>query len=420
MRSLIITAIAAAALYGCAQPAAYAVAPGAKTAPARHFVASVQHVVILEMENRSFDEMFGTYPGVDGLNSPGILCNPDPATGQCVLPFHDTSTINHGGPHSDSAERVDIDGGKMDGFIVSARDKAVMGYHTCDEIPTYCFYAQNGVLADDFFEASSSFSTMAHLYMVSNWSARCQGIDQPMTCVSDNDVVVKSNPDYAWTDMTYLFHKAGVRWGYFVYASGHPFLLSPQDEDGEVQPDNSYKVVGLWNPLPNFDTVKEDGETADIRPGTAFDTRAAAGTLPQVSWVVPSFNTSDHPSADLVNGQLWVKHEIDEIEAGPDGPTTLVIINWDDFGGFYDHVQPPFIDANGYGIRTPMILYGPMVANPGSIDHQFLSSDAINAFIEDEFLGGERIDQNDGRPDPRPDVRENTPGLGDISLDLNG
>jgi len=335
VRHLFFCLFIAATLCGCAQTATQAVAPVPKPAAAKHSITSVSHVVILEMENRSFDEMFGTYPGVNGVNSPGVVCNTDPSSGQCILPFHDTSTINHGGPHSDTAERVDIDGGKMDGFIVSAHDKGVMGYHTCDELPTYCFYAQNGVLADNFFEASSSFSTMAHLYMVSNWSAKCTGTDQPLTCVSDNDVGIKSNPDFAWTDMTYLLHKAGVSWGYFVYASGHPFL-SPQDNDGEFSPDNSYKVVGLWNPLPNFDTVKEDGQTTNIRPGAKFDLLAAAGRLPQVSWVVPSFNTSDHPTADLVQGQLWVKNEIDEIEAGPDGPSTLIIINWDDFGGFFD------------------------------------------------------------------------------------
>jgi phospholipase C len=420
VRHLFISLCIAATLCGCAQTTTQAVTPVARPAIAKRSITSVSHVVILEMENRSLDEMFGTYPGVNGVNSPGVVCNPDPSSGQCILPFHDTSTINHGGPHSDAAERVDIDGGKMDGFIASARDKAVMGYHTCDEIPTYCFYAQNGVLADNFFEASSSFSTMAHLYMVSNWSAKCTGTDQPLSCVSDNEVAIKSKPDLAWTDMTYLFHKAGISWGYFVFASGHPFI-PPQDNDGEVDSGNSFKTAGLWNPLPDFDTVKEDGETANIRPGYKFDALAVAGTLPQVSWVVPSFNTSDHPSADLVQGQLWVKHEIDEIEAGADGPSTLIIINWDDFGGFYDHVQPPFVDALGYGIRTPMILYGPMVAAPGSVDHQFLSTDAVNAFIERLFLSGQMLDPNtDGRPDSRPDVREMTPGLGAIENDLNG
>jgi hypothetical protein len=175
--------------------------------------------------------------------------------------------------------------------------------------------------------------------------------------------------------------------------------------------------LGFWNPLPGFDDVALDNESRKIQRGPNFTAAAAAGLLPAVSWVIPPSDASDHPPADLRAGQQFVKTIVDAVENGPDAPTTLIIINWDEWGGFYDHVIPPVVDAQGYGFRTPLILLGPMVKH-GSIDHQLLSSDAYLKFIEDNFLGGERIDIADGRPDTRPDIRENTPGLGDLRNDL--
>jgi phospholipase C len=99
--------------------------------------------------------------------------------------------------------------------------------------------------------------------------------------------------------------------------------------------------------------------------------------------------------------------------------TTAIFLSWDDWGGFYDHVVPPSVDASGYGLRVPGLVISPY-AHQGLIDDQQLSHDAYLKFIEDDFLGGERLDPaTDGRPDARPDVREAAPGLGDLSLDFD-
>ena len=104
---------------------------------------------------------------------------------------------------------------------------------------------------------------------------------------------------------------------------------------------------------------------------------------------------------------------------GPEWNSTAIFLTWDDWGGFYDHVVPPQVDQNGYGLRVPGIATSPY-AKQGYIDHQTLSFDAYLKFIEDRFLGGQRIDpQTDGRPDPRPDVRENAPQLGDLTQDFD-
>ncbi len=104
---------------------------------------------------------------------------------------------------------------------------------------------------------------------------------------------------------------------------------------------------------------------------------------------------------------------------GPGWNSTAIFLSWDDWGGFYDHVVAPAVDQNGYGLRVPGIVISPY-AKRGFIDHQTLSSDAYLKFIEDDFLGGARLDPaTDGRPDRRPDVRENQPVLGNLEQDFN-
>jgi phospholipase C len=105
---------------------------------------------------------------------------------------------------------------------------------------------------------------------------------------------------------------------------------------------------------------------------------------------------------------------VNTIMESPDWDSTAIFVAWDDWGGLYDNVPPPHVDRNGYGLRVPAFMISPY-AKQGYIDHQTLSFDAYDKFIEDDFLGGQRVDpQTDGRPDPRPDVRENAPQLGDL------
>jgi phospholipase C len=104
---------------------------------------------------------------------------------------------------------------------------------------------------------------------------------------------------------------------------------------------------------------------------------------------------------------------------GPDWHSSAIFLSWDDWGGFYDHVVPPTVDQNGYGLRVPGLVISPY-AKHGFIDHQTLSFDAYVKFIEDDFLGGQRLDPaTDGRPDPRPTVREDVPLLGDLRQDFD-
>jgi phospholipase C len=175
-----------------------------------------------------------------------------------------------------------------------------------------------------------------------------------------------------------------------------------------------------WNPLPHFTDVHQDNQLGNIQSLTNFFADASNGKLPAVSWIVPSAKVSEHPPDSLVSsGQTYVTGLINAIMNGPDWDSTAIFLSWDDWGGFYDHVAPPIIDQNGYGLRVPGLLISPY-ARQGYIDHQTLSHDAYLKFIEDDFLSGQRLDPGtDGRPDPRPDVREANPVLGDLGSEFD-
>jgi phospholipase C len=179
------------------------------------------------------------------------------------------------------------------------------------------------------------------------------------------------------------------------------------------------KVPQIWNPLPYFDTVKQDDQLDNIQDVSNFYEAAKDGTLPAISWVVPNGKDSEHPPGLVSDGQAYVTSLINAIMQGPNWDSTAIFLAWDDWGGFYDHLQPPEVDENGYGLRVPGLVISPY-AKQGYIDHQTLSFDAYVKFIEDVFLGGQRIDpQTDGRPDPRPNVRENAPQLGELMEDFD-
>jgi phospholipase C len=447
-----VTAVTAAAMLLLLLSAGASASEPAAPGPVRKAVATglgkIQHVVIIMQENRSFDSYFGTFPGADGIpmsNGVPTVCVPDPQSGQCVAPFHDTFDLNQGGPHGAPAAVGDIDGGKMDGFIAQAEmaksgcqnpdDPAcgghstdVLGYHDFHEIPNYWAYAQNFVLQDRMFEPNASWSLPEHLFMVSEWSALCTSAN-PSSCVNElnapglppdynNPGGKRPPPIYAWTDLTYLLHKNHVSWAYYVFAGTEP---DTADDDEMAVPTATQNAAtpGIWNPLPFFTTVKDDGELGNVRDLADFIAAANAGTLPAVSWICPNGRFSEHPPALVSDGQNYVTNLINALMQGPEWESTAIFLAWDDWGGFYDHVVPPVVDQNGYGLRVPAMVISPW-AKAGLVDHQTLSFDAYVKFIEDVFLGSQRLDPaTDGRPDPRPTVRENAPTLGDLANDFD-
>ena len=399
-------------------------------------------------ENRSFDSFFGTFPGADGIplkHGVPSVCVPN-GVGQCVKPFLDRSGVDDsGGAHGPLAGREDVDHGRMDGFVrvtdgklirrcrrdrrspacVHLRHPNVMSYHDGRQIPNYWDYARSFVLQDHMFEPNWGWSLPAHLWLVSGWSAECRNPYRPLTCSTNLERGpiaplrrYRGGPLYGWTDLTYLLHKYGVTWASYV-EKGTP-------NDCLAGPVRCYtrlagaSTPGFWDPLADFTDVRQDRQSGQAQvPLSRFYAAAARGTLPDVSWITPNWADSDHPGAELGAGQAWVTKLVNAVMKSPDWDSSAIFLAWDDWGGFYDHVEPPVVDRQGYGLRVPAIVISPY-AKQGYVDHQVLSFDAYLKFIEDDFLGGRRLDpKTDGRPDRRPDVRENEPILGDLANDFD-
>jgi len=432
-------------------------------APQATGIHKIKHIIIIMQENRSFDSYFGTFPGADGLpmkDGAFTVCNPDPWTHRCVSPYHDTEDLNGGGPHTAGDSLIDIDNGRMNGFIIRAErgrkgcanpgdpnctntvEPDVMGYHDSRDIPNYWAYARAFALQDHLFCSVASWSLPAHLYEVSAWSAYCSKHNDPMSCINEMQAPgivpdfrgafaphsspafggkrngpAGTKPIYGWTDITYLLHQHHVSWAFYVFKGTNP------DCDDGLAPcthDEFYnRTVDWWNPLPYFDTVNNDHQRSNIEPIKNFYKAAHDGTLPSVCWISPAMKYSEHPPALVSAGESYVTGLINAVMKGPDWKDTAIFLTWDDWGGFYDHVRPPAVDINGYGLRVPAMVISPYV-KPHLIDHQILSFDAYLKFIEDDFMGGARLDpKTDGRPDPRPTVREDVPILGDLINDFD-
>jgi phospholipase C len=437
------------------QASATAVGPVGTPAPSLFSgIHKIQHVVIIMQENRSFDNYFGTYPGVDGI--PSGVCVSDPASGRCVAPFHDTADVNAGGPHGPASGTADINSGWMNGFIQQAETKAprneadcnpaypagcdpctpsnlaacddVMGYHNGQDIPNYWQYASDYVLQDHMFGSTLSWSLPEHLYLVSEWSAYCTDPANVSSCTNSsgpnppgtngNSGPADGIAKYAWTDLTYLLNRQNVSWGYYVRAGTEPDCENDAAEVCAPVSQNS-QTPGIWNPLPDFTDVHQDNQLGNIQSLANFYAAAKAGTLPSVSWVVPNGGVSEHAPSRISAGQQYVTGLINTIMNSPDWGSTAIFVSWDEWGGFYDNVQPPSVDQNGFGLRVPGLVISPY-ARQGYIDHQVASHDAYIKFIEDDFLAGQRLDPaSDGRPDPRVDVRENLPQVGDLSTEFD-
>ncbi len=402
----------------------------------------LDHLIFIVQENRSFDQYFGTFPGADGIprkpNGQFAVCIPDPALGHCARPYHSTNMDTLGGPHGGSNVVADVNGGAMNGFAQQAmldagdpcarqpyaagcaqwtgpqHQPGVMSFHTGNELYNYWTYAKQFVLQDHMFESVDSWTLPSHLFLISGWAAVCSNPKDPMSCTSNLPGLQRDSHGavpYAWTDITYLLHKYNVSWGWFI---------GPQScwETHCVPGPNA--TTTTRNVLPGFLDVHQTNQMGNIQDHATFFKDASAGTLPSVSWVLPGGGASEHPDSGSISPcNAWVTSVINAVMQSPDWNTSAIFLTWDDWGGFYDNVRPPVVDGNGFGLRVPGLVISPY-AKQGYIDHQVLSFDAYLKFIEDRFLGGQRLNPaTDGRPDSRPTVRENLNILGNLANDFN-
>jgi phospholipase C len=428
--------IAVAATLALALTAGTVASAAAAGAPRGKGLEKLQHLIFIIQENRSFDSYFGTYPGADGFPYPPPCLPSERHPSQCETPYPNHEASNEGGPYLNEYQEADIDGGKMDGFVIQREEQLkregcpydpefgevepdckpggpgdivdVMGYHDGTDLPNYWAYAQNFVLQDHFHEAIHSWSQPGHMYLFSGWSAKCpKGTIASCASAFGGDFWGTKDPTpYLWTDITYLLYQNNVTWTAYL-------------DGGQGATFTHHGVQGIWNVLPGFETVQDDGQLGNALVNlTQFYSDAAAGTLPAVSWILPQQDDSEHPTSSVAHGETYVTGLINAAMSGPEWSSTAVFLTYDDDGGFYDHEPPPFnFDKLGLGIRVPALIVSPY-AKQGYIDHQICSTDCYLKFIEDVFLNGERMSQA-GRPDPRPDYRDEESAYGTLANDFD-
>ncbi len=314
-------------------------APGKTSSP-------IKHVVVIMEENHTFDNFFGTFPGVNGITEPQA---PNPVS----------SDLDHTGP----AELAALDGGKMDQFSYRGQ----VQYKQSD-IPTYWTYAQQFGLSDNFFTADAMSSTPNHVAMIAGQTGGFDETTPNTGCISSPNTLAQSRS------------KAGKEyWSYpCTTISSLPTILDAHGISWKY-----YSQYGIWDaPLFLQSYYKSPN---NIRDSSQFVSDVQAGKLPTISWLMPpSGDSSDHPPAHIQIAQNWVAEQINAIMKSSYWSDTAIFLTWDDWGGFYDHVTPPVLDGDGLGLRVPLIVISPYTPK-GTISHKQGEFASFDTFIEDNW-----------------------------------
>lgn len=261
----------------------------------------------------------------------------------------------------------------MDGFATDSPGTDVMSWHDFNEIPNYWSYAQLYVLQDRLFESVRSSSLPAHLFMI---AAQSGGY------ISGQYGYLPIPQSYSFPEITELLASGQIDWRYYVNRGDTP---GAADNDDGANVDADETTYTFWNPLPAFPVVANDpSQFGRLTNAAQFLTDAQNGTLPQVSWVIPNLDQSEHPPAAVNDGMNYVTTLINAVMQGPEWSSSAIFVAWDDWGGFYDHVPPPTYQQAGLGIRVGGLVISPY-ARQGYIDHKTYSFESYLRLIEERF-----------------------------------
>lgn len=332
----------------------------------------LEHLVVLMQENHSFDNYFGTYPGADGI-PPGTCMPFDPlsATGECVEPFHigDNDVELEDPDHSSTTHAIQFNEGQMNGFVYALElrnqdGRLAMGYYDDRDLPYHWNLADDYVLFDRFFSSAAGGSFINHMY----WVAAVGAAERPAPGELDGVVTIFDR-----------LQEAGIDWKFYVqnYEPGLTYRTL-----NDYPSDRAAQVV--WVPLLNIDRFIDDPELASRIVGLdEYYLDLERGTLPAVAYIAPS-GPSEHPPGSLLAGQRFVRSLIQSLMRSDAWSTSAFMVTYDDWGGWYDHVAPPRVDADGYGFRVPAFLVGGY-ARQGHIESATLDYTSILRFIEDNW-----------------------------------
>jgi len=365
---------------------------------------SIKHVVLIIQENRSFDDLFATFPGADGATT-GRWKNKTITLRKVDLVA--LCDFKHGRGNF----LLDYDNGKMDGFgseqtrgeCPPKAGKLPYQYVNPKQIASYWDIAKQYVLADHMFQTQGSGSFTAHQDLIRGGTTidRAQteslvdfpsgepwGCDAPHSTSTSLIVQTAKGLDYErhkgpfpctsdfpssgkyYATLRDLLDARSISWRYYT---------PPLSGQGTV-----------WNAFDMIYPVRYGSEwgTNVMMPEAKIFKDISRGTLPAMTWLVPDSPNSDHPNNKPDTGPSWVASVVNAIGESSYWQSTAVIVVWDDWGGFYDHEPPPFFDKwGGLGFRVPMLIVSPYAretssSQPGYISHTRYEFGSILKFVE--------------------------------------
>jgi phospholipase C len=380
-------ALAGATLYACT-------GGGRKPTGSRTTTASVvgertrwpiKRVVYLMLENRSFDNLYGRFPGANGTRV-GVMDGRE-------VPLRDCPHWLPGDlPHDRAAYLNDVNGGTFDGFGTGVFGNP-WAYTQFDErrVPNYFAWARDYVVCDNFFSSAAGPSYPNHFFFVAGQSGGALDNPENIDVRKDKNGVFKSWGCDAVGDNVFVFVKdqrgnltkhdtcfeiatvpeqlehAGVSWAYYAASPGQAgYFWNALNGIANVF------HTDLWRP----------GDT--IRPVDRIVEDIEADRLPAVTWVTPRFELSDHPPESTCFAHDWLTGVVNALMKSPSWEHTALFVTWDEWGGFYDHVEPPVVDDIGLGFRVPMLVLSPY-AKKGYVDDAQGEFSTPLRFIEDNW-----------------------------------
>jgi phospholipase C len=372
-----------------AVPASLAQASTARRARRDSGLSRIEHVVVLTQENRSYDQYFGAYRKGRGFSDRNVLTlpsgkdvfhQPDPSQPEgYLLPFHlDTENIaaaNLGDvDHSWSGGLAALNGGTYDGWV-GAKGPLALGYFTRNDMSYYYGLADAFTLADGYHCSMLSSTNPNRMYLMTGT------IDPQGKNGGPETNNAEPTPGFTWTTYPERLQKAGVSWQ--VYQT-------PDNFD-----DNTLAWFDTFMTAPRTSQLWQRGMRTTGMDEWINDVRH--DRLPSVSWLVPSASFSEHPGTGSPARGFWLTQQLLQVLA--DNPRvwkkTAFIINYDENGGFFDHVPPPLAPAGtvdeyingkriGLGIRVPMLMVSPW-SRGGEVVSTTYDHTSVLRLLEERF-----------------------------------
>ncbi len=337
----------------------------------------IKYLILVWQENHSYDNIMGKYPRGNGIpDGAKVPMNITKIGSEWIEPFdlgQDTSNRpDHkwNPQHEWDVMWKEYNNGSMNGFATYGKYREVMGYYLPPVVKNYWAYADQFVLADNWFSSCMCGSMPNSFYMVAVTSGGIVKNGWPSIMETNRTVYGKYDRNIPPQDMPTIIDRladAGISWKWYQ----------------EGFPNNEKEYILHHNPLEYIPRIKNDPKLwSNVQDFTAFKDDIAKGTLPSISWIRGGVSHDEHPSySNVTAGMLWVTDIVNTVMRSQYWKESAIVISYDESGGFYDHVAPPIIDKYGYGPRVPALIISPY-AMKGYISHQQRDHTATLKFIE--------------------------------------